>query len=160
MKIKIILIIIGLVFISSCSERTKTEKGIEKTQQNKINTPVGIESRVSQIISNQPISLKRINAAKTEYCGMELEIYGYLELSDYYNWGYEDSENSHYSFKLRDNKGERVVVYFKKSISKDLFNKLVDVDELPVKLKVIAYQSKQGIAGDLLLEGLSYEIIE
>ena len=74
------------------------------------------------MIEGQTISLKRIQAAKTEYYGKELEIYGYLEVDDYYNCKYRDSENTHYSFKLKDNNYNDLNTYFKKSISKDLFN--------------------------------------
>jgi hypothetical protein len=118
------------------------------------------QSKASELISKQPISLKRVNAAKTEYYDKEIEIYGNLELSDYYNWGYRKSEDTHYSFKLRDNDNNRVQVYFKKTISQQLFDQLIDVDNLPVKIKVIAYQSKQeGNFGDILLEGIRFELI-
>lgn len=111
--------------------------------------------------SKEGISLKRLNAAKTEFYDKEITVSGNLETADYYNWGYDDSQNTHYSFKLKDENYNYVHVYFKKNISKELFDKLIDVDFLPVKIKVIAYQSKQEQNfGSVLLEGISYEIIK
>ena len=114
----------------------------------------------SEVIESQSISLKRIHVAKTEYYGKELEIYGYIQVDDYYNCKYRDSEKTHYSFSLRDNDRTKISVYFKKSISKDLFNELIEADKLPVKVKVIPYTYKQGRVCDIMVEGLEYEIIE
>ena len=111
--------------------------------------------------SKEGLSLKRLNAAKTEFYDKEITVSGNLKIDKYYNWGYDDSENTHYSFELKDENYNYVHVYFKKNISKELFDKLIDVDFLPIKIKAIAYQSKQEQNfGSVLLEGISYEIIK
>lgn len=111
--------------------------------------------------TKEGISLKRLNAARTEFYDKEITLSGNLEISDYYNYGYYDSRNTHYAFKLKDENFNIVNVYFKKNISKDLFDKLIEVDFLPVKIKGIAYQSKQEKNFfDVLLEGISYELIK
>ncbi|GEM_PF-1908252 len=114
---------------------------------------------IDNAIDNQENSFKRLEAAKSEYYGVELTLYGRLELSDYFNCGYGDAENSHYSFRLKDNEYNEFNVYFKKAEVTALFDQLIEVDKIPVEVKVIASKRKQGIC-DLMFEGLGYSVLD
>jgi hypothetical protein len=117
--------------------------------------------KAQDIINNPPLKLKTLNAAKVEYYEKQIILYGYISLDSYYNWGYQDAETTHYSFKLKDNEYESVQLYMKKSLSKSLFDQLTKEEKLAVKITAIPYQSKQeSNFGNILLEGLTFEVIK
>ncbi len=119
------------------------------------------KSSASELISKQALSLKRLNIAKTEYYDKEMEILGYLRVDDYYNWGYVDAHRTHYSFKLHDKHYEAVQVYFRKEVSTNLFDALINTDKIPVKIRAVAYRNKQDDdSSRILFEGISLEVLQ
>ena len=115
----------------------------------------------NKLILSQQISLKQLNASRIEYYEKPIELLGYIELSDYYNYGYSKSESTHYSYKLRDPNGDIVQIYFLKSKSKTLFDILSQKDKIAVKVKVVASSNLQEKNfGNVLLEGISFEKLE
>ena len=115
----------------------------------------------NKLILSQQISLKQLNASRIEYYEKPIELLGYIELSDYYNFGYSKSESTHYSYKLKDPNGDIVQIYFLKSKSKTLFDILSQKDKIAVKVKVVASSHLQEKNwGNILFEGISFEKLE
>ncbi|MEY4603817.1 MAG: hypothetical protein RIT43_1109 [Bacteroidota bacterium] len=112
------------------------------------------------LIESASPNLKTINSAKTEFFDKQINVFGYLKLDDYYNWGYSKSQETHYSFKLYDGT-QTVQVYFPKSSSKEIFDLLKTTNKLAVKITGIAYKRYQeDNFGDILIEGIKYEILK
>ena len=112
------------------------------------------------IIESANPNLKTINSAKTEYFDKQTTFYGYLKLDDYFNWGYNNSQETHYSFKLNDG-AATVQIYFSKGISKELFDKLKSTNQIAVKIIGIPYKKYQeSNFGNILIEGVKYEILK
>lgn len=112
------------------------------------------------LIESASPNLMTINSAKTEFFDKQINVFGYLKLDDYYNWGYRKSQETHYSFRLYDG-SQTVHVYFSKSSSKEIFDLLKTTNNLPVKITGIAYKRYQEDSfGDLLIEGIKYEILK
>ena len=117
--------------------------------------------KADALITNPPLKIKTLNAARVEYYEKQVVLYGYLSIDSYYNYGYRDSEITHYSFDLNDKEFGSVQVYMRKVISKNLFDQLTTKKALAVKVTAIPYKIKQeSNFGDVLLEGLSVEVIE
>jgi hypothetical protein len=112
------------------------------------------------LIESASPNLKTINSAKTEFFDKQINVFGYLKLDDYYNWGYSKSQETHYSFKLYDGT-QTVQVYFPKSSSKEIFDLLKTTNKLAVKITGIAYKRYQeDNFGNILIEGIKYEILK
>ena len=112
------------------------------------------------IIEKAVPNLKTINSAKTEFFDKNVSLYGYLKMDDYYNWGYNNSKESHYSFRLSDG-SETVNVYFSKSRSKEIFDILKTTNKIAVRITGIPYKGYQEENyGNILIEGISYEILK
>jgi hypothetical protein len=117
--------------------------------------------KVKELISNPSLKLKTLNAAKVEYYDKEIVVFGYINLDSYYNWGYRNSDLTHYSFKLKDENYETVHIYMNKLNSKKLFDELTNNEDLAVKIKGIPYKNKQEANfGNILIEGISFEILK
>lgn len=108
------------------------------------------------------IKFKVINASKSDYYNKNIELSGYISISNYYNYGYDNADDTHYSFLLADKQhSDTVQVYFKKGISKTLFDKLIETEELLVKIEAIPNKTKNKNNHDaILLEGIKYVIVE
>jgi hypothetical protein len=112
------------------------------------------------LIESASPNLKTINSAKTDFFDKQINVFGYLKLDDYYNWGYRNSKETHYSFELNDG-SQRVHVYFPKSSSKEIFDILKTTNKIAVKITGIAYKRYQeDNFGNLLIEGIKYEILK
>ena len=110
--------------------------------------------------SNSTIKLKALNASKSDYYNKNIELCGYLSISTHYWNGYNNADDTHYSFLLTDKYGYTAQVYFKKGISKPLFDKLINTDYLLVNIEVIPDKNKnKDNHDDILLEGIKYEIL-
>ena len=113
------------------------------------------------ITSHTSVNLKGLNASKSDYYNKNIELCGYISISTYYNYGYDNADDTHYSFLLTANHNDMVQVYFKKGISKNLFDKLLETNELLVKIEAIPNKNKNKNNHDaILLEGIKYEIVE
>lgn len=113
-------------------------------------------------ISNRQtsIKLKALNASKSDYYNKNIKLCGYLSISTHYWNGYNNADDTHYSFLLTDKYGYTAQVYFKKDISKPLFEKLINIDDLLVNIEVIPDKNKnKDNHDDILLEGIKYEIL-
>lgn len=103
--------------------------------------------------------LKALNASKSDYYNKNIKLCGYLSISTHYWNGYNNADDTHYSFLLTDKYGYTAQVYFKKDISKPLFEKLINIDDLLVNIEVIPDKTKnKDNHDDILLEGIKYEI--
>ena len=112
------------------------------------------------IESHNSIKFKGLNASKSDYYNKNIELCGYISISNYYNYGYDNADDTHYSFRLTENHNDMVQVYFKKGISKNLFDKLLETNELIVKIEAIPDKTKnKNNHDDILLEGIKYEIL-
>ena len=110
--------------------------------------------------SNSTIKLKALNASKSDYYNKNIKLCGYLSISTHYYNGYDNADDTHYSFLLTDKYGYTAQVYFKKDISKPLFDKLINTDYLLVNIEVIPDKTKnKDNHDDILLEGIKYEIL-
>ena len=104
--------------------------------------------------------LKALNASKSDYYNKNIKLCGYLSISTHYYNGYDNADDTHYSFILTDKNGYTAQVYFKKGISKTLFNKLIKTDDLLVNIDAIPDKTKnKDNHDDILLEGIKYEIL-
>ena len=112
------------------------------------------------LIDNAPLKLKTINAAKLDYYQQQVTLYGYIDLGKYYNYTYYGTESTHYSFKLSDNEYNYANIYFKKVNSKNLFDLVSREGKVPVKIVAINKDKQEGNFGDILLEGISFEILK
>ena len=118
-------------------------------------------ARVAKIIANYPLNIKTLNSIKTEYYNKQISICGYLKLDNYYNYGYSNYSETHYSFDLYDgNVFNNVHVYIKKEIASALFDFLKNNEIVPIKLNGIAFSDKQGNSSEIMIEGLSFEILK
>jgi len=116
----------------------------------------------SELIKSRTVlPLKVLNSSSVEYFDKVVELYGFLELSDYYNYGYDDKEASHYSFKLKDPDYAVVQIYFLKQNCKPIYELLTSKKKVAVKVKAVAKKYLQeGNWGNILMEGISYEVLE
>jgi len=112
------------------------------------------------LIDNAPLKLKTINAAKLDYYQGQVTLYGYIDLGNYYNFTYYGTESTHYSFKLSDNEYNYANIYFKKVNSKNLFDLVSREGKVPIKIVAINKDKQEGNFGDILLEGISFEILK
>lgn len=148
-------------FNSQKTTLTSTLGLIYTSKSNEIKLLLESRDRVAKIIANPPLNLKTLNSIKTEYYNKQITIFGYLLLRDYYNWGYQNYRESHYSFVLYDgNDDTKVVVYIKKEIALTLFDFLKNNEYIPIKLNGIAYSDKQEYSPQIMIEGLSFEILK
>lgn len=117
--------------------------------------------KAEELITNPPLKLKVLNSARFEYYDKQVVIFGYIDLSDYYNYGYTNSQETHYSFKLQDTNYESVQIFMNKLNSKKLFDQLTNDKDLAVKITGIAYKDKQiNNIGSIMIEGISFEILK
>ena len=112
------------------------------------------------LIDNAPLKLKTINAAKLDYYQQQVTLYGYIDLDKYYNYSYYGTESTYYSFRLSDNNYSDVHIYFKKVNSKNLFDLVSREGKVPVKIVAINKDEQEGNFGNILLEGISFEILK
>jgi hypothetical protein len=125
-------------------------KTFQSTQENK--TSIG-EPKFT-------IKLKALNASKSDYYNKNIKLCGYLSISTHYWNGYNNADDTHYSFLLTDKYGYTAQVYFMKGTSKNLFDKLIETDDLLVNIEVIPDKTKnKDNHDDILLEGIKYEIL-
>jgi len=117
--------------------------------------------KAEELITNPPLKIKVLNSARIEYYDKQVIIYGYIDLDDYYNYGYNNSQATHYSFKLKDKNYESVQIYMNKLNSKKLFDQLTNDKDLAVKITGIPYKNKQiDNFSSILIEGISFEILK
>ncbi len=112
------------------------------------------------LIDNAPLKLKTINAAKLDYYQQQVTLYGYIDLDKYYNYSYYGTESTYYSFRLSDNNYSDAHIYFKKVNSKNLFDLVSREGKVPVKIVAINKDEQEGNFGNILLEGISFEILK
>jgi hypothetical protein len=112
------------------------------------------------LIDNSLLKLKTINAAKLDYYQQQVTLYGYIDLDKYYNYSYYGTESTYYSFRLSDNNYSDVHIYFKKVNSKNLFDLVSREGKVPVKIVAINKDEQEGNFGNILLEGISFEILK
>ncbi len=106
------------------------------------------------------IKLKALNASKSDYYNKNIKLCGYLSISTHYYNGYNNADDTHYSFLLTDKYGYTAQVYFIKGTSKNLFDKLIETDDLLVNIDAIPDKTKnKDNHDDILLEGIKYEIL-
>ena len=128
----------------------RNTKTFQSTQENK--TSIG-EPKFT-------IKLKALNASKSDYYNKNIKLCGYLSISTHYWNGYNNADDTHYSFLLTDKYGYTAQVYFMKGTSKNLFDKLIETDDLLVNIEVIPDKTKnKDNHDDILLEGIKYEIL-
>lgn len=84
-------------------------------------------------------SLTRIKASPVDYVGKVFVICGGIQLDDYFNYGYDDADFSHFSLAFiqagKDSKptGERAHLYLSRKFGKDLIEGLVEKQEMSGK---------------------------
>jgi hypothetical protein len=97
----------------------RNTKTFQSTQENKASI-----GGTKFSYSNSTIKLKALNASKSDYYNKNIKLCGYLSISTHYYNGYDNADDTHYSFLLTYKNGYNAQVYFKKDISKNLFDKL------------------------------------
>lgn len=81
-----------------------------------------VQEDIAIPLKGDETSLIRVKADPDKYLGKEIIICGGVAISDYYNFGYENSHNTHYSLKFvelgkdTNQKGEDVSLYFQKRL--------------------------------------------
>jgi hypothetical protein len=131
--------------------KKRNTKTFQSTQENK--TSIG-EPKFN-------IKLKALNASKSDYYNKNIKLCGYLSISTHYYNGYNNADDTHYSFLLTDKYGYTAQVYFIKGTSKNLFDKLIETDDLLVNIEAIPDKTKnKDNHDDILLEGIKYEILQ
>lgn len=81
-------------------------------------------------------SLIRIKADPEKCFSEELKIVGGIQISDYYNYGYENTEKLFHSISFReagktfgDSLGDRAYIYMPRKFAKDVVDRLVEASE-------------------------------
>ena len=116
------------------------------------------EKAVRDAIGKKTHTIREVATDQLNFLDKSFFMNGELELSSYYNWGYEKAEPTHYSFELRSG-GKTCHVYMGRDKASELRKQLVAAGgSLKGTFSVILLKSRyqnNGI-GDLLLELLDY----
>lgn len=109
-------------------------------------------------ITKNTHTIREVATDQLSFIDKPFFLEGQLELSSYYNWGYGDSEPTHYSFELHSG-GKKCHLYMERSKAAALRKQLVDAGgSLKGFFAVVLLKNRyrdNGI-GDLLLELLDY----
>lgn len=172
-----IIFIVALFYLACNQSKSKggltQEQSFEEQSSDKTETAKAEEQssdKAEELISKQKPSLKIITHTLDEYLDKEIDVYGYCELDDYYNYEYINSQSTHYVIMVSDKRSyDKIKVYFiKNSKNKKLLDILDQRDPVPMKLKIIFLSSKNADSNGRLItnmgmpqfEGLSWEVID
>lgn len=113
---------------------------------------------------NNP-SIKKFSIATADYVGQSFTLYGGLETTDYYNYGFSD-ENTYYSLRLWDTSVEGnyegVYVYIDKTDPSTNTKGLIDLllsEEQFVKVEVSIPSDKYQPGSNSFLEITKWEVV-
>jgi len=153
---------LALIVISGCGETQKkiTDNNTKTDSKSisEIKSDDQSSNKIKKLIAGQNPSFKMLNTSPSDYLEKEFNLYGFADLSNYYNYKYNDANKSHYSIELIDNDFNIMWIYFSKETNKKLFELLGDKNKVPLKIKAIIKTSRfEDYQTQALLEGLSWE---
>ena len=120
-------------------------------------------SNIEQLIKNQTPNFTMLVATPGDYLEEKLTLYGYAQLRGYYNWGYSEAKNTHYSIIMEDLDYKDIYVYFPKESNVELFELLgkAGSNKIPLKVQVIELRTRYDPSNpDFMAEGLSWEVVK
>lgn len=100
-----------------------------------------------------------VSTDQTNFVEVPVYVSGKIEVSSYYNYGYTNAEKTHYSFRLKDDKGEAAVYMPRGELSSELRRRiLANGGELEglFYFKILKSRYKEESA-QLLVELISYK---
>jgi len=119
-------------------------------------------------------TFRMLNSSPGEFVDMELTVYGYAELAEYYNWGYAGDRDRYYSVCVYESGSlgaapghSWIHVYFLKKEHRDLFEFLgrSECRAVPMEFRVVQHAERYGCylgtpckAGEYLAEGLGWSL--
>ena len=109
---------------------------------------------VREVVSDQP-----------NFLDQSFLLEGSIEVSNYYNWGYQEAEQTHYSFKVVDSTGNHCAVYMERERAAKLRQQLIDAGGplkgvFTVVLLGDRYRKSNIPPSELTLELLDYHLGE
>ncbi|MBT6401427.1 hypothetical protein HN803_00800 [candidate division WWE3 bacterium] len=153
--IVIVLILIGMVSSGSDKVSVPDNSGTKEVKVNKADL----------LASNDP-TLRKIAFATADYVGEEFDVYAMLDVSDYYNYEF-NNEEKYYSFSLVDtsmkDSWESSYAFIDKTDeslrASELFDKALE-GEILVKLHLSIPVEKYTEGSNAYFEIMSWEIVE
>ena len=109
-------------------------------------------------IAKNTYTIREVKTDQVSFLGKSFYLDGELEMSSYYNWGYEKAVATHYSFELRSG-GASCHVYMEREKAHRLRKQLVEAGG-PLKgcfsVTLLWKRTQANQIGELLLELLDY----
>ncbi len=104
--------------------------------------------------------LSELERDQISYLSKEILINGVIQLDDYYDFGYTDAENTHYSFKLIDNKYSYAYLYGSMDWTESAELKNIIIQEGPQTgiFNFIIYRSRYAESSAVIAELVGYHL--
>ena len=77
-------------------------------------------------LRNNTKSIRDVATDQRSYIGKQFFLNGKIEVSNYYNYGYGNSQDTHYAFKLTDDDGKTAYLYMLRENAAGLRNQILD----------------------------------
>ena len=116
------------------------------------------QNAARDVIAKSTHTIREVATDQVSFLGKSFYLDGELELSSYYNWGYEKAVGTHYSFTLRNGRAS-CHLYMEREKADGLRKRLVEANG-PLKgifyVTLLRNRTLANGIGDLLLELLDY----
>ncbi len=95
------------------------------------NELVDLVAEASNSEENGAVNIKKITGDPSSFIDKKVKLYGYIQLSTYFNYGYRDARDSHFSFRFSHDKyfSKYINVYLEKGIGRKFFDEVTKTDE-------------------------------
>lgn len=163
-------ITISTLFLSACTLQQRQHSTKPQSTQivsgQKTSDDQALPNHRKELMSQNNPTIKKLSITTADYIGQSFTLYGGLEATDYYNYGFSD-ENKYYSLRLWDvsveGNYEGVYAYIDKTDpstnAKAPLDLLLSEDRF-VKVEVTVPSDKSQSGGNSFLEVTKWEVVK
>jgi hypothetical protein len=118
------------------------------------------EQRRAEEIPKNLRTVREVESDQPSFLDQPFLLKGTIEISNYYNWGYQRAEQTHYSFRINDGTGHRCDAYMERGIAGELRQQLLSAGG-PLKglFTVVLLRGRyEANASEVFVELLDYRL--